>query len=156
VQRLAPVLTVAAISGLVVTTYQISFGSLIFSGNLAVHLSAGIGFCLMGVVLIGGDRRALFSGNPGHGGHAHGRSAVIIATTAANIARELRLLTPGKDFPNGDGHDNHCFFAHGWRFPGAGLVPARNLIRYIPYPVIGGFLAGTGWPGCQRGDENDE
>ncbi len=57
-------ITVAVISGLVMTTYQISFGSLILSGNLAAHLSLGIGFCLMGVVLIGAIE-ALFSDNPG-------------------------------------------------------------------------------------------
>ena len=57
-------IAVAVISGLVMTTYQISFGSLIFSGNLAAHLSVGFGFYLMGVVLIGAIE-ALFSGNPG-------------------------------------------------------------------------------------------
>jgi SulP family sulfate permease len=28
---------------------------------------------------------------------------------------------------------------------GLGWLRLGNLIRYIPYPVIGGFLAGSGW-----------
>lgn len=143
VQRLAPVLTVAAISGLVVTTYQISFGSLIFSGSLAAYLSAGIGFCLMGVVLIGAIE-ALFSGNPGMVAMPTVGSAVIIATMAANIARELSN-TPEKVFPTVAATITLASLLTGGVFLALGWFRLGNLIRYIPYPVIGGFLAGTGW-----------
>ncbi len=34
----------------------------------------------------------------------------------------------------------------GARLPGARVAPSwANLIRFVPYPVVGGFLAGTGW-----------
>src|SRR3972149_2042354 len=87
-ERILPILIVALISGLVVTTYQISFGSMIFSGSLAGFLSSGIGFCLMGVVLVGGIE-ALLSAKPGMVAIPTVASAVIIATMAANIASDL-------------------------------------------------------------------
>ena len=142
-QQLLPVLTVALISGLVVTTYQISFGSLIFSGDLSPYLSAGIGFCLMGVVLIGG-LEALLSGNPGMVAIPTVGSAVIVATMGAEIANELSGA-PEKIFPTVTASITIASLLTGGAFLALGWFRLGNLIRYIPYPVIGGFLAGTGW-----------
>jgi len=140
---LLPILTVAAISGLVVTTYQISYGSLIFSGNLSAHLSSGIGFCLMGAVLIGAIE-ALFSGNPGMVAIPTVSSAVIIAAMAANIAGELSS-TPERVFPTVTAMITLASLLTGGVFLALGWFRLGNLIRYIPYPVIGGFLAGAAW-----------
>ena len=142
-QPLLPILTVALISGLVVTTYQISFGSLIFSGDLSPYLSAGIGFCLMGVVLIGGIE-ALLSGTPGMVAIPTVGSAVIVATMGAQIANELNG-SPEKIFPTVTASITVAALLTGSAFLALGWFRLGNLIRYIPYPVIGGFLAGTGW-----------
>lgn len=142
-QPLLPILTVALISGLVVTTYQISFGSLIFSGDLSPYLSAGIGFCLMGVVLIGGIE-ALLSGTPGMVAIPTVGSAVIVATMAAQIASELSG-SPEQIFPTVTASITVAALLTGGAFLALGWFRLGNLIRYIPYPVIGGFLAGTGW-----------
>ena len=142
-QPLLPILTVALISGLVVTTYQISFGSLIFSGDLSPYLSAGIGFCLMGVVLIGGIE-ALLSGTPGMVAIPTVGSAVIVATMAAQIANELNG-SPEQIFPTVTASITVAALLTGGAFLALGWFRLGNLIRYIPYPVIGGFLAGTGW-----------
>jgi SulP family sulfate permease len=141
--RLLPIVTVAIISGLVVTTYQISFGSLIFSGDLSSYLSSGIGFCLMGVVLIGGIE-ALLSGNPGMVAIPTVSSSVIVATIGAGIARELSGA-PDKVFPTVTAAITVTSLLTGGTFLALGWFRLGNLIRYIPYPVIGGFLAGTGW-----------
>ena len=142
-RRLVPILTVALISGLVVTTYQISFGSLIFSGQLAPYLSAGIGFCLMGVVLIGAIE-ALLSGNPGMVAIPTVGSAVIVAAMSANIAAELNE-SPDSVFPTVTAAITIASLLTGTVFLVLGRFRLGDLIRYIPYPVIGGFLAGTGW-----------
>jgi len=142
-QRLVPILTVALIAGLVVITYQVSFGSLIFSGDLSSYLSSGIGFCLMGVVLIGGIE-ALLSGNPGMVAIPTVNSAVIIAAMAASISTELGA-TPEIVFPTVVASITVASLLTGGTFLALGWFRLGNLIRYIPYPVIGGFLAGTGW-----------
>jgi hypothetical protein len=69
-QRVLPILTVALISGLVVITYQVSFGSLIFSGSLSPYLASGIGFCLMGVVPDRNDR-SVAQRQSRNGGHPY-------------------------------------------------------------------------------------
>ena len=142
-QKLLPILTVSLISGLVVTTYMVSFGSLIFSGDLSAYLSTGIGYLLMGVVLIG-TIEALLSGTPGMVAIPTIASAVILAAMGANIAQQLST-TPQAIYPTviaaivlGSLLTGGAFLLLGWFRLG-------NLIRYIPYPVIGGFLAGTGW-----------
>jgi SulP family sulfate permease len=142
-QRLMPILTTALISGLVVTTYMISFGSLIFSGDLTPYLSMGIGFCLMGVVIIG-SIEALLSGNPGMVAIPTVGSAVIVATMSAGIASELGAI-PDSVFPTVAAAITIASLLTGGAFLALGWFRLGNLIRYIPYPVIGGFLAGTGW-----------
>ena len=142
-QRLLPILTVVLISGMVVTTYQISFGSLIFSGELSPYLSSGIGFCLMGVVLIGA-MEALLSGSPGMVAIPTVASAVIVATMGADIASGLDSA-PEKVFPTVTASITVASLLTGGAFLALGWFRLGNLIRYIPYPVIGGFLAGTGW-----------
>jgi SulP family sulfate permease len=142
-KRLLPILTVALISGLVVTTYEISFGTLIFSGDLSPYLSTGIGFCLMGAVVIGAIA-ALLSGNPGMVAIPTVGSAVIVATMAAGIDSELSG-EPQRVFPTVTTAITVASLLTGGAFLALGWFRLGNLIRYIPYPVIGGFLAGTGW-----------
>jgi sulfate permease, SulP family len=142
-RRLAPILIVSLISGLVVTTYQISFGSLIFSGELAGYVSTGIGFCLMGVVIIA-SMEAILSGNPGMVAIPTVGSAVIVATIAANITR-LLAAAPHRIFPTVVAGITIASIITGGVFILLGWMRLGNLIRFIPHPVIGGFLAGTGW-----------
>ena len=142
-QRLLPILTVVLISGLVVTAYQVSFGSLIFSGDLSPYLSSGIGFCLMGVVLIGA-MEALLSDSPGMVAIPTVGSAVIVATMGAKIGSALSSA-PEKVFPTVTASIMVASLLTGGAFLALGWFRLGNLTRYIPYPVIGGFLAGTGW-----------
>lgn len=142
-RRLFPVLTVALISGLVVTTYQISYGTLIFSGDLSPYLSNGIGFCLMGVVLIA-SIEAILSGNPGMVAIPTVNSAVILATMAASLATGVERGA-GDLFPTVTATMTIAALLTGGAFLALGWFRMGNLIRFIPYPVIGGFLAGTGW-----------
>lgn len=142
-QQILPVLIVSLIAGLVVITYQISFASLIFSGDLSAYLSNGIGFCLMGVVLIGAIE-ALLSGNPGMVAIPTAGSAAILAAMAAGITGDLAQF-PYKIFPTVTAAITLSTFLTGGAFLLLGRFQLGNLIRYFPYPVVGGFLAGTGW-----------
>jgi sulfate permease, SulP family len=141
--RVLPILTAALISGLVVITYQISFGSLIFSGDLAPYTANGIGFCLMGVVLIGAIE-AVLSGSPGLVANPTAGSAAIVAAIAAGIAAGVSS-SPEAVFPTVTAAITGSTLLTGSVFLILGRFQLGNFIRYFPYPVIGGFLAGTGW-----------
>jgi sulfate permease, SulP family len=142
-RRLAPVLIVSLISGLVVTTYMISFGSLIFSGDLAGYVSNGIGFCLMGAVLVA-SIEAVLSGNPGMVAIPTVGSAVIVAAIATSMSSEL-TGSPERIFPTVTAGITLASLVTGGVFILLGWLHLGNMIRFIPHPVIGGFLAGTGW-----------
>ncbi len=142
-RQIMPIVTAALISGLVVITYQISFGSLIFSGDLSPYASNGIGFCLMGVVLIG-VIEALLSGSPGLVANPTAGSAAIVAAITAAIAAELSS-TPQAVFPTVTAAITGSTLLTGGALLVLGRFQLGNFIRFFPYPVIGGFLAGTGW-----------
>jgi SulP family sulfate permease len=140
---LLPLITVCLIAALLTITYMVSFGSLIFSGDLAPYLSSGIGFCLMGAVIIT-SLEALFSGSPGLVAIPAVNSAIILAAVSAGIATALKS-NPEALFPTVTAAITVAGLATGIVFVGMGWFKLGNLIRFIPYPVIGGFLAGTGW-----------
>ncbi len=74
------------------------------------------------------------------------RTAVLVAVMTSGIANEL----------NGNVSQEVLFITvivaiilttllTGFLFLGLGYFRLGNLVRFIPYPVMGGFIAGTGW-----------
>ncbi|MBI4781259.1 MAG: cyclic nucleotide-binding domain-containing protein [Oscillatoriophycideae cyanobacterium NC_groundwater_1537_Pr4_S-0.65um_50_18] len=141
--RLIPSLTAALITGVVTIIYALSFVALIFSGDLAPYISTGIGlslFAAMAQSLI----IALMSSSPGMISQIQEAPVAIMGVMAAAIAAQ-RVASPGEILSTvmvslalttlltGIG----CFLL--------GQFKLGELIRFIPYPVVGGFLAGTGW-----------
>ncbi len=141
---LLPSLTAGLIAAIISISLEISLAALIFSGDLRQFLGAGIGLMLFGAFAMG-IAIALTSSLPGMIGFPQDTPAAILALVTASIAASMRgsdrealyatavaaisitsLLTAA------------CFLLLGW-FKSSGFV------RYIPYPVVGGFLAGTGW-----------
>ncbi len=127
--------------GLVGVAFYLSSAALIFQGPLAAHLSAGIGSALWGgalLALLYAWRGSLRLGSVG----AVPASVPLMAAMSADIAARsspaqtlptvvLMLALTGVTI-------GACWWWMGRR--GAG-----QLVRFIPYPVIGGFLATTGW-----------
>jgi SulP family sulfate permease len=96
----------------------------------------------MGAVLIAAAE-ALFSSSPGMVANPTVNSAVILAAISAKIAGEL-ANAPEALFPTVTASITIATLLTGGVFIALGWFRLGNLIRYIPYPVIGGFLAGTG------------
>jgi SulP family sulfate permease len=99
-------------------------------------LSAGI----LGLVM------SVASGYPGTMAYAQSEPAVIIGLIATSLAANLHAAA----------HDDQILptvlaaimvgsLACGGFFLSLGYFRLGNLIRYIPFPVMGGFLAGIGW-----------
>lgn len=143
--RLLPALIAGGVIGSMVILVEISFAALIFSGELSAYVSGGIGFMLLG----GGVMSAvvaLTGSNPGTVMIPQDTPVAILALMATAIASNM---------PASATSDNLFFtvvaamaitsLLTGICFFVLGIFQLGNLIRFIPYPVVGGFLAGTGW-----------
>jgi sulfate permease, SulP family len=143
--RLIPSLTAALITGTIEVIYAISFAALIFSGDLAPYISTGIGLALFTSIAIS-LILALGSSSPGIVSGTQEAPAIILGVMAAAITAQFSAAAlTGEVLPTiivalaltsiltGIG----CFLL--------GQFKLGSLIRFIPYPVVGGFLAGTGW-----------
>jgi SulP family sulfate permease len=137
-------LTAGLISGVVTITMGTAFAALIFAGPLSEFMSRGISLILFGAFVMGAFT-AITSSYKGTVVHPQEVPAVILALIASLIVAAMP----------GDGRGEAAFvtvvaaiiltsLATGIFFLLLGFFKAGNLIRFIPYPVIGGFLAGTG------------
>ncbi len=132
-----------AVVGVTQIALAASFAALVFSGRLASRLPAGIGLSLFAAtittVVI-----ALGSSFPGTVGRVQDTTTTIAALMAAAIAARL-ASSPGQAFLTVVAALAVSTIITGIFFLLIGSFRLGNLIRFIPYPVMAGFLAGTGW-----------
>lgn len=144
-RTLVPGITAGVVVGIIVVTLSISLASFIFSGELSPFVPRGIGLLLFSGLAMGLVVAAL-SSLPGAAiGPQDGPSA-LLAVAAAGVASGLA----GAANPEAAYHTVVTgillsTLATGLAFFLIGQFKLGNLVRFIPYPVIGGFLAGTGW-----------
>jgi len=138
-------LTAGLIAGLIFVVVSVSFSTLIFNGAAGTFLARGIGLFLFGIFILGLVLAFMgkFSGItilPQDGPAAlMGVAAGAIATSLAgseNIEAVYYTILAAIILTS---------LATGLTFFLIGQFNLGNLVRYIPYPVVGGFLAGTGW-----------
>lgn len=141
---LIPSLTAALILGTIEVIYAISFVTLIFSGDLAPYLPTGIGLSLftsMTISLI----LALGSSSPGILSGTQDAPAIILGVMAAAITAQFSAAPKAEVLPTIIATLALTSILTGICCFLLGQFKLGNLIRFIPYPVVGGFLAGTGW-----------
>ena len=141
--NLVPIMTTGLVSGILEIPIEISFAALIFTGVLAPYLSLGIGFMLMGAIILG-LTSSLFGSFRGSISLPQDTSAVIISALAAGIAASISEAPPETIFLTVLAAITVTSVLTGMSFLALGWLRLGNFVRYIPYPVIGGFLAGTG------------
>ncbi|MGD2078241.1 MAG: SulP family inorganic anion transporter, partial [Chloroflexota bacterium] len=136
-------------SGLVVAIYEVvaaaSMAALIFSGELSTDVARGVGLALFGAAITGATI-ALLGSLPGTIGGVQDAPAAIMALIAGAIVATLpsgasadeRFMTVVAAIAISTLLTGACLLAIGYFRLG-------NLVRFLPYPVVGGFLAGTGW-----------
>jgi len=142
--RLLPGLTSGVLIGVTEVIFALSVGSLIFSGELAPYLSYGIGIGLItaAVILI---VISLGSSTPGVTGSSQDSSAAILAVIAAALVGTLSAAGVGDRLTTVLVAITITTLLTGLFFLVLGFFKLGGLVRFIPYPVVGGFLAGTGW-----------
>lgn len=132
------------VAGLTITL-TLSLGSLIFTGSLAAYLPAGMRIALFSAVAVGiiGN---LTGSLPGTIVVPQSAPAAILALIAASIATDLGAqVDPHQAFLTVIAAIGITTVLTGIFFLFLGLLRLGALIRFVPYPVFGGFLAGTGW-----------
>ncbi|HEX6302870.1 MAG TPA: SulP family inorganic anion transporter [Anaerolineales bacterium] len=134
--------TVIGILSVIVT---ISFAALIFSGDLSEFRSFGIGFILMGdlvlCILV-----ALLSSYSGSIAIDQDITAAILTTVIAALLLSMPVqASPQEKFFTVVATIVLTSLITGLFFIALGYFKLGGLVRYLPYPVMGGFLAGTGW-----------
>lgn len=134
-------LMVGAIDGLIAVALTLSFVTLVYSGEAASYLSTGAALFLLGA--------AAMNFVAARGTSLKGAILVPQDSTSAVVAVTLAALLPGVAVAERLG-TLFTFTLIATASAGAlmlalGVFRLGNLVRFVPYPVIGGFLAGTGW-----------
>jgi SulP family sulfate permease len=141
-ESIVPELVAGAISGTLIVTFGISLAALIFTGDLSRYVPAGIGVVLFSSFVIGATVSIRGSFKP------------VISAPQENTSVILALMASavGQKLPAGvDALPTilACFalasIATGALFGILGQLRLGKIVHYIPSPVVGGFLAGTGW-----------
>lgn len=133
------------IVSLVAIIFNISYAALIFSGPIAAYLPFGITASLLSLS-ISAVIVALFSSLPILCAGPDSLTAAVVALIMSNIA--TTLVATGQTsalLPTILIAFVLATTATGIVLWVAGRFHLGYWVRYIPYPVIGGFLAGTGW-----------
>jgi SulP family sulfate permease len=124
--------------------FAISIGSLVFSGELLPYLPHGIGIALVtaAVLMIS---ISMLSSIKSVIGSLQDSPSVIIAIMVASLAAGLSAASLELKFATVVVIIAITSLLTGLLLLAVGYFKLGGLFRFIPYPVIGGFLAGTGW-----------
>ena len=134
-----------AISGVVSVVYCVSYAAFIFSGPLAPWLGYGIAATFISTT-IGASVVALRSSVPFTIAGPDSSTSVVTATLVAAFVQWL-VANGATDHVLGSTLFLMALSSAlvGILLCGLGLAGAGRAVRFVPYPVIGGFLGATGW-----------
>lgn len=143
--NIVPSIIAGVISGIIKIVIATAFSALIFTGTLAAYLPQGIGIVLFGFFIFAVI--SIFTASyPVNINTPQDIPIAIIALIATTV-----MATSGKDW-DADTTFQFIFVCIaltsilvGIFFFILGTLKLGKLVRFIPYPVVGGFLAGTGW-----------
>src|ERR1700758_2131903 len=134
-----------AISGIVSIVYCVSYAAFIFSGPLTPWLGYGIAATFISTT-VGAFVVALRSSLPFTIAGPDSSTSVVTATLVATFAG-WAVANSATDHPLESALIVTALSSAlvGILLCGLGLGRAGRAIRFVPYPVIGGFLGATGW-----------
>jgi SulP family sulfate permease len=143
--RLVPGLIAGLVAGIIIVIVAISLAALIFAGDLSGFVSRGISLFLMGGIaaLIATGLLSSFSGTITL---VQDAPAAVMAVVAAAIVSSLPASASSQEkFMTVVGAIALTSLLTGLLLILLGRFKLGALVRFLPYPVVGGFLAGTGW-----------
>jgi SulP family sulfate permease len=136
-------LAAGAVIGAVEVVLAISFAALVFGGYLSDFLAEGIGIYLIAAAVTLAIL-AWRAGTRGVVGSVQDAAAAVLAVVATNTALGA-FGSLNRAFLTVVAATVVITLLTGITFSLLGVFRLGNLARFVPYPVVGGFLAGTGW-----------
>ncbi len=138
-------LVAGALAALVTLAYSVSYAALIFPGKLTAYLGFGVTCALVSAAILGAWS-ALFSPLPFAIAGPDSNSSAFLAMIVGGLVVSMNQRAPGVPILS----TLMATIALGSWVSGVllfslGRFKLGSLVRFIPYPVVGGFLAGTGW-----------
>jgi SulP family sulfate permease len=131
--------------GVISIIASVSMAALVFTGELAAHLSYGVNIALVTAVITGAIL-AFSSSCEITISIPQDRTAPILAFMAAGIASTAPAdMPPDQLFITVVAAIVATSLITGAFLFTLGAARAGGLMRFIPYSVLGGFFAGTGW-----------
>ncbi len=144
-RQLLPNLTAGLLIGAMEVLFCTSLAALIFSGRLSPFVADGIGLTLFGGMALS-LVVAFLSSLPGAIPVVQDSPAAIFALAAAAIAAQMPLdAAPNQIYFTVVAAISFTTLLAGLIFLAIARFGLSNFVRFVPYPVVGGFLAGTGW-----------
>jgi sulfate permease, SulP family len=132
-----------AIIGAVEALLAVSFAALVFGGRTEDFIPDGIALYLGAAALTLGIL-AWRAGTRGVVGGMQAATAPVLAVVAATTAVSA-YGSPERAFLTVVAATLVVMVLCGAIFLVLGMLRRGNLIRFVPYPVVGGFIAGAGW-----------
>ena len=142
-RQLLPVASIGLVGGAIVLPLVISFAILIFSGELSSFATTGIGMVLFGGLIMQ-LVIALTSSVPGMIGAPQDSPAAVLGLSALTIAAHMEGMPPEAKFITVVMTVILTTVISGLFFVFVGVFKLSRFVRFMPYPVVGGFVAGTG------------
>lgn len=139
------IITAGFVTGILQVVLSSSYAALVYNGKLSQFVGQGVGFALTGALVIA-TIITLFAALPGTIGSNQDVSVAIFSLISASIMTTMP--------PHASVESVFCtvvtaisvtVLLTGLFFWTLGTFHLGGLIRYFPFPVVGGFLAGTGW-----------
>lgn len=143
IRRYLSVVSIGLVGGAIVLPLVISFAILIFSGELSVFASQGIGMVLFGGLIMQ-LIVALTSSVPGLIGAPQDSPAAVLGLSALMVAARMEGMPPEAKFITVVVMVMLTSVVAGLFFVFVGGFKLSRFVRFMPYPVVGGFVAGTG------------
>jgi SulP family sulfate permease len=131
------------VTGIIGVIRGISYAALVFSGSLAVYLNVGVGIAIYSTAAIS-IVVALMSSIPGLIATPLAAPTAVLAVMAAAIAERMAGAPPESLLPTVVAAIAIGSLSTGLFLLLLGSFKLGNTISFIPYPVVGGFMAGTG------------
>lgn len=129
--------------GIIAAASAIAFAGLIYSGPLSPYLLIGTSACLIGTLVLT-LILSCFSSSKYALGESQDVFAAIVAVVSTKIGQMAYSMPPNSVLPTLIAILMITSLSCGLLMFLLGQFKLGKLIRYFPYPVIGGFLAGTG------------
>lgn len=143
-RQLLPIISMGLVEGSIVLLLMTSLALLVFSGDLAAFAPRGIGIYLFGSLIMQ-LVVALTSSMPGLIGSQQDSPVAILSVVAVTIFATMNGAPADAKFITILVTIILTSVVAGLFFIVIGAFKLSRFVRFIPYPVVGGFIAGTGF-----------